>query len=361
MLSLDHSFIHWRMLVFIACTCLCLHTSLWAQPAAFSVPVTFYVENAAFLGPVSDVAIKVEQRVFLAAGNSYVEQYGTNTTDSTGNVVVSLLPNQSYLLTITREGFFSQLMQLNTANFSRTGRNGARVSLRPKKILTFRGNVLVKKNIKLQGTATLINTATKAQRTKQIDSTGRYKIQGIAGEPYELKLVVPPYLDTLVRVDDLEQTIVMGEPSFVVDFPLEAATKELVPEEVYETGDSLVLQQLQFEGKTADLRQAKWLDTLSRALLNQPALKVRLEIHTDTRKSHRFNRLLAEKRAEKLKRALLAKQVPEERFACDPLGEEFPINDCRENRKCSAAMHQENDRVVLIVESGELSLKSLVY
>jgi outer membrane protein OmpA-like peptidoglycan-associated protein len=81
--------------------------------------------------------------------------------------------------------------------------------------------------------------------------------------------------------------------------------------------------------------------------------KIELHVHTSGRKSHRFNILLAEKRASALKGIFEKYEMPTDQAQVFALGESNPLNPCK---RCSEEEHAANSRVVLVVKEGELYL-----
>ncbi len=319
-----------------------------------TIPISIVVESAAFLQPVPACSIRVELKEDFGNGNRYTERIGTFKTNETGDCTISVLPNKMYQVYVFRSGFFSQLLLLNTNNYSRSNKNRTKVSLRPKGLLTIRGKIISEREEPVEGTVTLIDKVTQSQRRNTIEPDGNYKIQGIKGESYQLHLVVEGLMDTVVDVAELREEFVMGELSFLFDMPL-ANAAPLKPD--YVTGDSLILPNMQFVGKTADLSEALWLDTLAQKLLADSTLIIEIQVHTDARKSNRFNRILTQKRADLLQAELLGRQIPDTQFTIVARGEEDILNECGNNKRCSYAQHAVNNRTVLIVKEGELFLK----
>lgn len=316
-----------------------------------SIPVSVFVENSVFTQPVAGATVTLTLRENYGGGNIGEELIGEFQTDEGGGCTVSLLPNQNYMIAIRRVGFFSQLSMLHTADFSRLNNNRAKISLRPRNLLTIRGKIIAEQTTPIEGTVALIDQQTGAKRTNAIASNGDYKIQGIKGEHYQLHVFVEGLIDTLVNVAELREEVFMGELSFLFDIPLEDA---LPPQPDYVTGDSLILTEVQFKGKTAQLSADRWLNVLTEKLLEDTSLKVAIHIHTDNRKSHRFNMLLAKKRMSFLEKEMLGRKVPATQFELIPRGEEEPLINCKRN--CSEIEHLKNNRTVLIVKEGELYL-----
>ena len=88
---------------------------------------------------------------------------------------------------------------------------------------------------------------------------------------------------------------------------------------------------LNFETGKWDIRPADMpvLDEVAKALAQSPAMKVRIEGHTDNVGQSEANRALAEKRAQSVMQALVARAVAADRLSAAGFGQERPIADNR--------------------------------
>jgi hypothetical protein len=318
-----------------------------------SIPISIFVENSVFVQPVAGATVELKIRENYGQGNILEETIGKFQTDERGYCTMSLLPNKTYMLSVRREGFFSQLSMLHTADFSRLKNNKTKISLRPRDLLTIRGQIISDQTTPIEGVVSLIDKKTMAERTDAIAVDGTYKIQGIKGEDYQLHVVVEGLMDTLVDVVDLKEEIFRGEMSFLFDIPLEKE-EEVIIKPDYVMGDSVTLPKLKFIGKTAELVDKEWVKMFAAELAKNNLTKIELHVHTSSRKSHRFNILLAKKRAISLESVFTEQKVPEKQTEIMALGEVNPINRC--GRGCSEEEHAANSRVVLVVKEGELYL-----
>jgi len=88
---------------------------------------------------------------------------------------------------------------------------------------------------------------------------------------------------------------------------------------------------LNFETGKWDIRPADMpvLDEVAKALAQPPAMKVRIEGHTDNVGQSEANRALSEKRAQSVMQALVARGVVADRLSAAGFGQERPIADNR--------------------------------
>jgi len=93
----------------------------------------------------------------------------------------------------------------------------------------------------------------------------------------------------------------------------------------------------------------KNIDQLSKFMNKYPSRKIVIEGHTDSRGSSEYNMTLSKRRADAVKKALVAKGIGESRIATKGYGETYPVA----NNK-TAAGRQQNRRVeVIILEDGQ--------
>jgi outer membrane protein OmpA-like peptidoglycan-associated protein len=113
-------------------------------------------------------------------------------------------------------------------------------------------------------------------------------------------------------------------------------------------GATLVLQDVVFETGKADLKPgaAQRLQPLAQYLQANPAVKVRIDGHTDSQGADAYNQQLSEARAQSVRNALAGMGVTGDRITAIGHGEAQPVAD-----NLNAAGRQQNRRVVLIVLS----------
>ena len=124
------------------------------------------------------------------------------------------------------------------------------------------------------------------------------------------------------------------------------------------TNDTLALKNLQFDQKTVKPKAAEAdnFESLVKLFLEHPEVELELSIHTDSRKSERYNMVLAKNRAKYLEKYLLDNGVSANRFTIIPVGEDGLVNKCKDGVRCSDAEHQANNRVAIRVLKGEEAL-----
>jgi outer membrane protein OmpA-like peptidoglycan-associated protein len=198
-----------------------------------------------------------------------------------------------------------------------------------------------------------------------INQEGYYYSCGTCGENY---LMIPYLNGEQYQTDtvELHEETCQGKRNPLLE--LNIVPKEVVapvvevvevPEKKYTKGDSMILENLVFKGKsqeTDDLGN-KELDLLSQDLLENPDLILELRIHTDAKKSERYNWLLSKKRGIYIGGYLDDKGVNPVQYTISAIGEAETLNNCGNGKPCSKEEHAANNRVELRVLEEDKTLK----
>lgn len=321
----------------------------------FTIPTALQVENTYNLKPVEGAKILVQQK----ESDGKYHTYGTYYTDDLGTTNLSLNEGKTYTITTQKENYYTQITVLSTDNISRLGKNKFGLSMRPKDCYRLRGRIETPTALVGQNYLILKNRASNEEETVEINEQGYYFACGTCGENY----LVIPYLDgKQQKIDTIElhEETCQGKRNPLLELnivPQEAPSIpiEEVPKGKYAKGDSLVLENLVFEGKTKQLNNvgSEALDLLYQNLLDNPKLIVELRVHTDARKSERYNWLLAKKRGMFIEQFLQDKGMQPDRFSIVPIGEAEIINHCTNGKSCSKEEHAINNRVEMRVLQGD--------
>ncbi len=87
------------------------------------------------------------------------------------------------------------------------------------------------------------------------------------------------------------------------------------------------------------------LENIVDVMNTHPLISIKIESHTDSRGSHRYNIKLSDRRAKSTKDYLISRGIDPSRFeSAIGYGETQLVNECDDNTKCSEAKHQENRR-----------------
>ncbi|WP_052598256.1 OmpA family protein [Aureispira sp. CCB-QB1] len=318
-----------------------------AQNGTSTVPTAIYIGNAAFEAPVHGAKVALTLQEDFGNQKRPVSTFiGEFVSDTAGVITVSLIPDKSYLIQTSKDGFYTQLSKVKTANFSRTQQNKKGISLRPRNIISIKGNIVMPKG--KTGTVTLKNKITNYTRTEVLDATGDYDIKAVKGNDYELHVVIEGVMDTLVSIEKKDLSAGSGNIPFVYNFVPNA------PKPNYRAGDVLDLEayNLKFIDRTVRLSGEIWLDTLTRILRDNPNVKIEIQIHTDARKSDRLNLILSKKRKETVEAELIERGVSVNQYVFELKGEDEILNDCVDGVNCSRREHAVNNRVSLLVKEG---------
>lgn len=352
---MDKPLLNLNTLFFILVICCCQLSTV--QAFQFTIPTALEVENTYNLKPVVGAQILVKQKE--SDGKYY--NYGIYYTDSLGLLSLSLNEGKTYTVTTKKENYYTQIAVLSTDDISRIGKNKFGLSMRPKDCYRLRGKI---KNLSpLVGENYLIlqNMQSNDSEKVAINQEGYYFACGTCGQNY----LIIPYLDgKQQKIDTIElhEETCQGKRNPLLELNITPQEAPIVSDEVVETpkgkyakGDSLVLEDLVFEGKTKQLNDigSEALDLLYINLVENPKLIVELRVHTDARKSERYNWLLAQKRGAFIEQFLKDKGIKPARFTVVSVGEAEILNHCTNGKSCSKAEHAINNRVEMRVLQGD--------
>ncbi len=92
-----------------------------------------------------------------------------------------------------------------------------------------------------------------------------------------------------------------------------------------------IKQKIYFDFNKATIKPVSYpvLNAVAQVLLDHPKMRVRVEGHTDSRGSRRYNRRLSQRRAESVRRYLIRKGVDRHRLEARGYGEDRPIDTNR--------------------------------
>lgn len=328
------------------------------QAFQFTIPAALEVENTYNLKSVAGAQILVQQKG--SDGKYY--SYGIYYTDSLGLVSLSLNNGEVYTITTKKKNYYTQITVLSTDDISRTGKNKFGLSMRPKDCYRLKGKVKSQTPFVGENYLILQNLESNQSERVDINQEGYYFACGTCGQNY----LVIPYLDgKQQKIDTIElhEETCQGKRNPLLELnivpqevPEEPVAEVIeVPKGKYAKGDSIVLENLVFEGKTKQLNDlgGTALELLYQNLLENPKLIVELRVHTDARKSERYNWLLAKKRGNYVEEFLLEKGIDPTRFTIVPIGEAEIINHCTNGKSCSKEEHAINNRVEMRVLQGD--------
>lgn len=327
---------------------------LWAQDnTAMSIPAAIYIENAYTFEPQAGVKIQLNAK----QPNGTIYRYGEYTSNAEGMVLLSLLPQTVYQISSRKEQYYSQLTLLETQELSRTGKNRFNISLRPKACYRLQGQI--RQEVGQESYFDLTDASTGVVQQVHILPDGRYYACGQCGRTYYLTAQLngeaqqpdTVYLDPIACSGQRSPIMNLTfQPRSVLPSIEENSVESVVDASIPAIDDSLIVENLIFEGKTKNLDAAgeAILLELIDALAVDKDLVVELLVHTDARKSERYNWLLAERRAALLKQYLDDKGIDPQRYRILPVGEQKILNHCTNGKRCSTAEHRINNRVELI-------------
>lgn len=128
-------------------------------------------------------------------------------------------------------------------------------------------------------------------------------------------------------------------------------------------GDQIVINPIFFDyGKSIIREDASYeLEDIVTVMKNNPKMVIKIEAHTDSRGSKRYNRMLSDRRAKATRDYIISRGISYDRIeSAIGYGEDRLLNHCDDaNRhKCTEEQHQENRRSYFYIVSGGESVKT---
>lgn len=126
-------------------------------------------------------------------------------------------------------------------------------------------------------------------------------------------------------------------------------------------GEKIILGDEYFRSSDGTLQNtnSQELNYLVQRLSDNPTLAIQINGYTDTKGSASDNLNLSKERAAGLYRHLVSRGISANRIKHTGYGENFLLNDCENNVRCSGAKHAENRRLEVIVV-GEMNDRGTV-
>ncbi|KXX71480.1 hypothetical protein AVL50_06140 [Flammeovirga sp. SJP92] len=87
------------------------------------------------------------------------------------------------------------------------------------------------------------------------------------------------------------------------------------------------------------------LNLIVKRMKEKENIDIKIECHTDSRGDDDFNLKISQEQAKSIKNYLILQGVSSERIIIEGFGENFLLNECKNNVKCSNLKHLENRRV----------------
>jgi outer membrane protein OmpA-like peptidoglycan-associated protein len=120
-----------------------------------------------------------------------------------------------------------------------------------------------------------------------------------------------------------------------------------------EVGSVVVFNNIYYEYGSAEIKNdaANELDLLYATMVANPAMRIQLSSHTDSRGNTMYNKQLSSQRAQSAKMFLVGKGIDQSRIVSIGFGESRIRNNCSDGVKCSEEDHLFNRRTeVLVIE-----------
>lgn len=177
----------------------------------------------------------------------------------------------------------------------------------------------------------LIDKTGKIIKEVETNDKGEYSLEVDCNEKYTVRGSKPDYKDDLKEIT----TSVVDKFENITDLTM-------VPLII---DDKIVINPIFFDFDKWEIRDdAKYeLESIVDVMREHPSMRIKIESHTDSRGTEKYNMKLSDRRAKSTSDYLLSRGIEPSRIeSAIGYGESQLINDC--GRNCTEAQHQENRR-----------------
>lgn len=125
-------------------------------------------------------------------------------------------------------------------------------------------------------------------------------------------------------------------------------------------GNQIVIKPIYFDYDKSVIREdAEYeLENIVTVMTNHPEIVIKIESHTDSRGRKDYNRMLSDKRAKSTRDYILSRGIASNRIeSAIGYGEDKPLNDCVDGKKCTEEEYQLNRRSYFYIIKGSESIE----
>jgi outer membrane protein OmpA-like peptidoglycan-associated protein/tetratricopeptide (TPR) repeat protein len=176
------------------------------------------------------------------------------------------------------------------------------------------------------------------------DEKAHYQFTVLCGETYYVRAIKADY-------DTKEQKITIDKKTGKTDLPIQLE-KRVKPVKV---GDDLAkvfkIKMIYFDLDKSFIRPdaALELEKILDVMKENPAMKIDIRSHTDSRQTNQYNESLSDRRAKSTQAWLIKNGIQASRLTAKGYGETQLVNKCADGVECTEAEHQANRRSEFII------------
>ena len=212
------------------------------------------------------------------------------------------------------------------------------------------GNVIDKRTREIleDATVTLRDTANTVMSIVKTDSDGNYEVE----LPCSLEVTLTAEKENYFEEVKLGKTgDIDGEENEPINFELESAEDLIVVDEVTKQ-EKIDLDPIFFDFDKSDITEqaAEVLADAVKLMKFYPDMVIKIEAHTDSRGSDKYNFNLSDRRAKATQQYLFSQGIEEDRIiSAQGYGERRLLNKCSDGVKCTEELHDVNRRSDFII------------
>lgn len=271
---------------------------------------------------------------------------GSTITDAKGEYTFSVRKGRSYRITAGMKGRYDGEQHLSTASIERELIASRDIHLVADAGVWMRGAVREKDGPGFVGGAKVcaVNLSSFSSDCRLTGAGGDVSLRLPTNEEFEVVVEKQGYFSLSIPISTI------GMRSGVIDL---GQARELVLEPIT-VGEPIALKHVRWAEKSAQLdpRAKAELDLLAERLGVNPAIKIEIGVHNDSRGDQQEQEALSQKRADAIVAHLMQKGIAKDRLKARGFGATRLLNHCVPGVQCSEEEHAVNRRSEYVVTSA---------
>lgn len=305
-----------------------LFNTLAAQKDS-TVYTSLCIQNAYTLEPELNASILLE---YLNDNNQPKQ---ADSMFSEKGLPIKLKIGQKYKISVQKEGFYPADSIFTPIVISKSNKQRLGIYLKPIVCYHVRGKIAnAITSTKISAGSLTVKDLSNNKMIEAVIKNGYYEFCGVGGHTYQVTTKIDNHFEQSQEITlNSDNRYTSQEQEKILDLTV----AESYPSLLFQ-GDSVTIHDFRFVEKTASLSKEgeQEVAKLIQVLKLMPELKISIAIHTDPSNSHRFNRILSEKRVEIVRQKLVAAGISPDRLEFWAKGEEEAIfkESKKNNRAC---------------------------
>lgn len=266
-------------------------------------------------------------------------------TDKAGKYMFEAVPDASYTIVASKAGYFDNYINISPGEMNEEKKERELILLK-KEMITIKGMAKDEEGAPMINSPVTLSRGTTVLARRITNEKGEFEFLALKDGDYSITITQKGYMQKDIPVSTIGEKV---ENPIILDTKIEKIST-LAKEQTLN---------IYYDYNSADLRAESIpaLNKLIDFLKQNPAMKIEISAHTDSRGSDEYNLTLSQKRAESVVLYLYFDgEISKERMSAKGYGETKLVNHCKNGVTCSEEEHGVNRRTELKVLSYQDNL-----